>query len=146
MNTFHVTRTIDAPVEAVFRTVSDIREFSKVLPHVIEYEFLTETQLGVGTRFRETRLISGNKAITELEVTEFVENDRVRLVADSHGAIWDTLFTVEPVDAMVLLTMTMEARAYKFLPRIMNRLFKRMIQKAVERDMDMVKQHCERSD
>lgn len=33
--------------------------------------------------------------MTELEVTEFVENDHVRYVTDSHGTVWDTVMSVK---------------------------------------------------
>ena len=139
-----ITRRIDAPADAVFSAVSDIRRFSEALPHVVKFEFLTEQKTGVGTRFRETRLMGGKEAETELEVTEFVENERVRLVADSHGTIWDTTFTVEAGDGATKLDMVMDARAHKLLPKLMNPLVMGMIRKAVERDMDLVKAYCEK--
>lgn len=143
MTQFVVTRSIDAPIAKVFNTVADIREFSKVLPHVVRYEFLSDIQSGVGTRFRETRQMGRKEAMTELEVTEYTPNESVRLVADSHGAIWDTIFTVKSENGQTTLTMTMEARAYKWLTRLLNRVFKGMIHKAVARDMDLVKAYCE---
>ena len=87
--------------------------------------------------------MKGKESTTELEITEFVDNDRVRMVADSHGTIWDTVFTVKPAGEGTDLELTMDARAYKLLPKIMNPLIKGMIQKAVERDMDAVKAWCE---
>jgi len=136
-------RLIAAPVDRVFSTVADIGNFSKAVPHIVRVEFLSEQKFGLGTRFRETRLMRGKEATTELEVTEFTENERIRLVADSHGTIWDTLFTVAAKDGKTLLTMDMEARAYKFLWRIMNALIFPMVRKAVEADMDSVKKYCE---
>ena len=88
--------------------------------------------------------MNGKKATTELEVTEFVENDRVRMVADSHGTVWDSLFTVKSAGESTDLELTMDARAHKLLPKLMNLLIKGMIQKAVEKDMDAVKTYCER--
>src|SRR6185503_18070772 len=94
-----VTRTVNAPPEVVFRTVADIRQFSKAVPGVVKYEFLSEVQSGVGTRFRQTRVRDGKEATTELEVTEYVENARVRLVTDDkHGTVWDTVFAVRAED------------------------------------------------
>ncbi|QDT95014.1 SRPBCC family protein [Gimesia aquarii] len=138
-----ITRTIDAPLEDVFNTVADISQFSEAIPHIIKVEFLTESKTGVGTRFRETRVMKGKEVATELEVTEYAENDRVRMVADSHGTVWDSLFTVRSENGKTNLTLIMEARAYKFLPRLMNPLIKGMVAKAVGMDMDMVKAHCE---
>ena len=138
-----VMREIKAPIDKVFQTVANINEFSQAIPHIVKVEFLSEATLGIGTRFRETRLMKGKEAATELEVTEYVENERIRLVADSHGTIWDTLFTVESKEGYTELTMTMDAKAYKLIPKLMNRIVMGMIQKAIESDMDAVKSFCE---
>lgn len=87
--------------------------------------------------------MQGKEATTELEVIEYVENERIRLVADSHGTEWDTVFTVKSANGPTELTMTMDANAHKLLARIMNRLIMGMITKAVEKDMDAVKDFCE---
>ena len=138
-----IKRDIAAPIELVFETVSDIGNFSKAIPHIIDVEFLSETTSGVGTRFRETRRTGSKNVATELEVTEFIENDHVRIVADSHGTVWDTLFTVEPLQGRTELTMAMEARAYELLPRLINPLMKGVIRKVIAKDMDAVKAYCE---
>jgi uncharacterized membrane protein len=140
-----VTRTIDAPIERVFQTVADIENFKEAIPHIKNVQFLTERRSGVGTRFAETRLMKGREATTELEVTEYVENEHVRVVADSHGTVWDTVFTVEERDGATELTMVMEARAYKLFAKIMTPLVMGMIKNAVAQDMDAVKEYCERS-
>jgi hypothetical protein len=144
MRSITVTRRISAAIGAVFQAASDVREFAKAIPHIVNVEFLSESRTGAGTRFRETRTMNGKEQTTELEVTEFVENERVRMVADSHGAIWDTVFTVKQTAEHVEMTMVMEARPYKLIPKIMYLLFRGMIQKAVEKDMDAVKTYCER--
>ena len=83
------------------------------------------------------------EAATELEVTEYVPNNHVRLVADAGGTVWDTVFTTKPDGDAVTLTMVMDARAYKLLSKLLNPLLKGMIKKHIESDMDMVKAHCE---
>ena len=89
-----ITRTIEAPVEAVFEAVADISNFARAVPDIARVEFLTESRVGVGSRFRETRVMRGREASTVLEVTEYVRNERVRLVADAGGTVWDSLSTV----------------------------------------------------
>ena len=138
-----VTRSIKAPINLVFKTVSEIENFSKAIPHIMRAEFLSENKSGIGARFRETRLMRGKEVSTELEVTEFVQDSHVRLVADSHGTVWDTLFEVSPNNGGTELTMTMDARAYRLLPKILNPLMKGMVRRAIEQDMDMVKSFCE---
>ena len=143
MTRTHVTRTISAPLDRVFDCVAHIGNFSKAIPDITNVEFLSEAQAGVGTRFKETRNMNGREATVELEVTEFVENDYIRIVSDTHGTVWDTVFKVEGVGDQTKLDMVMDAKAYKLLPKLMNPLIKGMIQKAIEKDMDSVKIYCE---
>lgn len=139
-----VQRTIHAPRGKVFHTVADIRNYSQAIPHIVRVEFLSEIKSGVGTRFRETRLMRGREAATELEVTEYVEDEHIRIVADSHGSVWDSLFQVATEGDCTLLTLTMDGRAYKLLPKLINPLIKGMVAKEVAKDMDLVKAYCEK--
>ena len=138
-----VTRSIDAPLEVVFDTISDIRNFSKAVPEIINVEFLSDVHSGVGTRFRETRLMRGREASTVLEVTDFVDDERIRLVADSHGAIWDSEFTVRQHGGATELTLTMDARPHGLLARLTIPATRGFVQKALEQDLDAVKRWCE---
>ena len=141
MSRTRTSRTIDAPVEAVFEAVADIANFSKAVPHIARVEFLTERRVGVGTRFRETRLMRGREATTELEVTEYERNERVRLVSDAGGTVWDSLFTVTPEGdgRSTRLDLVMEAKPYRFMSRLLVPLMKGVVAKAVAADMDAVK-------
>lgn len=144
MSSIRITKTIYAPVEVVFDTVSDIRKFSEAVPDIINIEILSEVTSGVGTRFRETRLMNGKEAITELEVTEYEENKLIRLVADSHGTVWDSLFTVRDSEGKTELVLVMDANAYKLMSKLSNLLMKKIMKRALENDMDAVKQFCEK--
>ena len=138
------SQTIHAPLTTVFDTVAHIENFSKAIPDIVNVEFLSDVRSGVGTHFRETRLMRGKEVSVELAVTEYVENDHIRIVSDTHGTVWDTVFTVEPAGGGgVELTLVLDANARKFLPRLMNPLIKGMIRKAMERDLDAVKAFCE---
>jgi carbon monoxide dehydrogenase subunit G len=145
MPVIQIIRSIEAPVDRVFQTVANVRRFTDALPHATDLEFLTESEQGVGTRFRQTRVVNGKESTTELEITEHVENERVRMISDAGGTVWDTVFAVSPDGNQTLLTTTMEARAYKLLPKLMYPFIKGMIAKAIEQDMDLVKGYCESS-
>lgn len=144
MTRITLSRVISAPVDLVFSTVADIRKYSKAIPHIVKFEFLSDVESGVGTKFRETRLMRGREATEDLEVTECVVNDRIRIVSDSHGSVWDTVFSFTPTDGGTTFSMVMDARAYKLLPKLVNPLIKGMIRKEMEKDMDLVKAYCER--
>ena len=146
MTRTRIVRTIDAPVEVVFGAVADASNFSKAVPDIVRVEFLGGSRVGVGTRFRETRVMRGREASTVLEVTEYVRNERVRMVADAGGTVWDSLFTVAGVGVggrRTRLELVMEARPYRLMARLMVPLMRRVVAKAVEGDMDAVKGWCE---
>ncbi len=138
-----VTKTIAAPIDRVFETIADIESFKRAIPHIIRIEFLSQARRGVGTRFRETRLIKGKEATTELEVTECIANDRIRMVTDSHGTIWDSVFALKEVPGGTELKLTMDARAHQLVAKLMNPLVMPAISGAIEDDLDLVKRYCE---
>ena len=114
------------------------------MPDIIRVEFLSEQKTGVGTRFRETRRMGKRESSTDLEVTEYVPKERVRIVADQGGTIWDTVFTVQGMPGGgVELAVVMEARAYRLLAKLFNPLIKGMVRKAIEKDLNAVKAHHE---
>lgn len=152
MTRTRIVRMIDAPVDVVFDAVADASNFSEAVPDIVRVEFLGDSRVGVGTRFRETRVMRGREASTVLEVTEYVRNERVRLVADAGGTVWDSLFTVAGVGegdggvgegVRTRLELVMEARPYRVMARLMVPLMRRVVAKAVEGDMDAVKGWCE---
>lgn len=49
-----VTRVINAPIDVVFNTVAHFQQFSAALPHIVNFEFLSDSETGIGTRLRET--------------------------------------------------------------------------------------------
>ena len=143
MKAMTAKRQIDAPVDRVFRAVAEVDEFKKASPAIAAVEMLSETRTGVGTRFRETRKMKGREASTVLEITEYAPNERVRFVAESGGAIWDSLFTMRTAEGGTELALTMEARPKTLVARLVTPLISGMVAKAVEGDMDAVKKYCE---
>lgn len=143
MSSITVAQQINAPVSLVFKTVSDIRDFSKAVTEIMNVEFLTEREYGIGTKFRETRNMNGREVSTELEVTEFKENEHIRIISDTMGTIWDSTFTVKAKENGTELILMMDANAYKLLPKLINPFMKGVMQKALEKDLLAVKQYCE---
>lgn len=137
------TRLIQAPLDQVFETISDVRNFRNAVAHIVRIEFLTEQQTGVGTRFRETRLMNGREASVEIEVTEFVTNEKVRMVSDAGGTVWDSVFSTGQVGDDVELQLQMNVEPYRLFAKIINPLIRGMVVKGVESDMDAVKEYCE---
>ncbi len=137
------SRQINAPAAAVFDAVADIEKFPEKSADIVSVELLTEQKKGVGARFRETRRMGKREGTTELECTEYVENERVRFVADQGGTVWDSVYTIKENADGTLLTLEMDARPHKLLAKIVVPFIVGMISKAVEKDMDAVKDYCE---
>ena len=140
-----VTRTIHAPADVVFSTVADISQFSQAVPHIVKVEFLSDVRSGLGTRFRETRLMKGRGRRREARGDGVRAEPSDAPVANSHGTVWDTLFEVRAESGFSILTVTMDATARGLLPKIMNLLIGGMVRRAIERDMESVKIYCERT-
>jgi len=136
-------RTIEATPDHVFRTVADPEEFQKAIPDGSTVEYLTPNHSGVGMKFRSTRVNKGKPATFEQEITEFVPGQRVRMINVTHGTPWDSLFSVRPDGSGTVLTLTMDALPDRLFAKVMMRLIRGMVQKALEKDMDSVKAYCE---
>ena len=145
MTRTRLSRTIGAPVGAVFATIADPVNYTRAVPQITKVEFLTEQRSGVGTRFRETRKMGSRDAATELEVTEYVTNERVRMVSDAGGTVWDSVFTVTPTGdgGATKLDLVMEARPHRLLARVIVPLTRGIVARAVAGDMDAVKAYLE---
>ena len=138
------TRRISAPLPEVFAAICDARHIRSVSPSILRIDVLSEVTKGEGLLFRETRKMGKNESSTTIKTTEYALNSHVRMVSDEGGTIWDTLFTVrETEDGSTQLHTEMEARPYKFMPKLILPVIIGMIAKFVEADMDAVKTYCE---
>lgn len=136
-------RNIDAPPQQVFDVISNIENLQEVNPNIVAVEFLSDSRTGVGTRFRETRRIGKREATTTLEVTEYEAPNHLRIISDEGGTIWDTVFTVDERAGGSTLRVRMDIRPYRMMARLMTPIAKRMVQTAIDNDMDGVKAYCE---
>ena len=146
MSRITLTREIAAPVEGVFRAVTDVERLPERDADVTHVEFLSERRSGAGTRFRETRRMKGRETRTELEITEWVENERARFVSDAGGTVWDTLYSVRPLgsDSGTELRIELDARPYKALAKLAVPFMKGMVRRGMKTHVDGLKAYCER--
>ena len=140
-------RDVDAPPERVFNLASDFAGSPERISGIERVEILTDGPVGVGTRFKETRIIFKREATEEMEVTEFEPPHRYRLMAESCGCRYQTDILVKPKPGggsriefefvPTPLTMTAKVMSFVFRP-----LMKSML-KLMERDLDDVKRAAE---
>jgi hypothetical protein len=124
--------------------VADPDEFNKAIPDGVGVEYLSQNHRGVGARFRATRLVRGKPQTFDQEVTEYTPGHSISMINVTHGTRWEGRFTVQPADQGTIVTLTMDAVTDHLFARVMNRLIGRMLQRALDKDMDAVKTYCER--
>lgn len=71
MNGFEFSEHISKPPKEVFTLISNPANGSKFVGNIKECKKLTDGPIGVGTQFRETRLMNGKEASTDLLVTAY---------------------------------------------------------------------------
>ena len=97
--TIRVTETIAAPVPAVFDAMSDFENAPARVKEIVKVEMLTPGPVGVGTRFRETRIMFGKEAAETMTVTAFERDTLIQLAATNCGTEYTTRFTFAPTPA-----------------------------------------------
>lgn len=138
---------IKAPVEKVFHVFSDIPSIEKNLRGVTNIKLLTEGDVGVGTRWKETRIIFGQEATEEMWITSFNPAHDYTVEAESHNTHYTTTYTFEQNENQeTVTTMTFISSPLSFTAKtlsIMGFLFKGSLKKALIQDMEDLKKVCE---
>lgn len=96
MSTWQLTveHRIAAPPVQVWETMTDIEGSPSVISGIERVEMLSESPFGVGTRWRETRLMFGKEATEEMWVTACEAPTRFVVEADSRGVHYTSEFTI----------------------------------------------------
>lgn len=119
MSTWQVTveRRIAAPVGRVWETLTDIARSPHVIGEIERVELLDgDSSFGVGTRWRETRLIFGKESTDEKRVTAADPAKRLVVESDSRGVHYTsefTLVTEDGDDTATTVRLTLEAETDK---------------------------------
>ena len=142
-----VSIEVAAPVERVWQTVSDIGNAAGNVPAIKRIEFLGETRHGLGTRWRETRVMFGHDATEDLEITEWRPPNEYVVTAHSHGCHSRSVVRVRPASGGSQLEFEFCATARTLFARMMASLtlplMGRAIRKALADDLAALKRRCE---
>ncbi len=150
MSAIHVSTTIKAPLERVFAVFADLEGAADVIEGIMKLEILTDGPVGVGTRWRETRLMFKKEATEEMEITAFDPPNGYKVEAQSHGSQYLSEFKFTPKDDGVEAVMSFEAKPLTLMARIMGFIMAPMMRgfmvKCLEKDLDDLKRHLEQGD
>lgn len=138
---------IAAPREVVWGWATDLERWPETIGAITKIENLTGGAMGVGTRFRETRVMFGREVTEEMEVVAFEPPRRYALSAESHGNQYRTEALFEAEGDGTRQSFVFEARARtamaKVLSVVMAPMMKKMLLKCIAEDQADLKRACE---
>jgi carbon monoxide dehydrogenase subunit G len=143
-----VSRSVSAPVDAVWTVFTDLARSADRLSAVNAVEVLTPGEFALGTRWRETRTMFGREATEEMEVTAIVPGRSYTTGADSHGSHYMSRFDFVPTETGTDVTFTFHAESHgvmRFVGSLMWPMLKGKMTKELRRDLDELAEYCERA-
>ena len=143
-----IKKHIEAPPEKVFEQATDIPKWPEQMEGIVRVEMLTDGPIGMGTKFRETRVMFKREATEEMEVTGFNPPHSYAVGAESHGCRYHTEFTFKPNGGGTDVEMVFEATPLTVLAKTMSAMMKPMLGKMAEicgKDLDDLKASIESS-
>jgi uncharacterized membrane protein len=144
------TIEIAKPKEAVWQAITDIANADKMISAIIKLEVLEnpESEL-VGFKWQETREMFGKEAKEIMWVTDAVENDFYCVRAESHGCVYLSKLSVEDTPSGCKLSMEFSAESQTLMAKIMSflmaRMMRNMMSKELQRDLNDIKTHLEKT-
>ena len=136
--------------EKVWAAITDIENCVNFISSIIDLELLNkpENKL-VGLKWKETRLMFGKKASETMWITDAVENEYYCTRAESHGSVYITEISLSEIEGNTLLTMSFAAQAQgafvKIISAIMSVFIKGTMKKALDKDLEDIKEHIEQN-
>ncbi|MBD3241780.1 MAG: hypothetical protein GF331_14415 [Chitinivibrionales bacterium] len=145
------TRTsviIDAPVDTVWRAVSDIEHSADMITDIEKVEVLRRGDGGlVGFTWKETRTMFGKAAEETMTVTEYSQNSHYVTEAKSHGSLYTSRVSVREHKGRTELAMDFSVVPVTFSAKVLwctlGFLFSGGTTKALQKDLEDIKQYVE---
>ena len=141
-----ISETYPAPVERVFDVYTDFANAADTISAITKMEVLTDGPIGLGTRWKETRVMFGKECTEEMEISAFEPNKRYEVLGNSCGAEFRTDIAFEPLSTNeTKVTMSMSSKPQTFMAKVMGGLMGWMMtggmKKAIKKDMEDIKTH-----
>ena len=148
MSTMVLSVEIDAEPQTVFDVVADIENSADRLEDIKNIEMLSKGPVGVGTKWRETRVVMKKESVEEMEITAFERPTHYSVYCDSCG--YDVRWTmrVDPRGEGSSLTLDMTSQPRTIVGKLMTPigwLMSGMMKKCVAKDLESIKTFVEQN-
>lgn len=114
-----ITESVAAPPERVFELATDLAGAAERIAGIDSVELLTDGPFGVGTRWRETRIMMGKSATEEMGITAFEPGRSYTAEAESCGCHYTSVLTCEPDGEGTRLTLTFDGQPLTLTSKLM---------------------------
>ena len=139
MSGFVLTKSVAAPPAVVYAVCTDLDRLPERLPAITKIERVTPGPFGVGTVFRETRVMFGREATETFEATAVDPGRSFTLRAMSCGCEFVVEHRFVPEGAGTRVELETQMRPVTFFAKLMSPLGKMMagsMKKAIAADLD----------
>ena len=142
MPAFTLTKRIHASPEVVWDVFTDFDKVADRISAIVKLELLTDGPVGLGTRFRETRIMFKREATEEMEFTDFDPPRSYTIGSESCGCEYSCKHRFVPDGNDTVLEFEMSYRPVSIFAKLMTPLGKLMqgpMIKCLEKDFDELK-------
>jgi carbon monoxide dehydrogenase subunit G len=143
---FTITRHIEAPREKVFERLSDFRRAPERIKGIKKVEMLTDGPVGVGTRFKETRIVFKREASEVMEVTAFNPPTGYTICCATCGCRYETEFRLTPRGTGTDVELRLSVQPLTLIAKVMGFLMRPMFKMCLAettKDLDDIKASIE---
>lgn len=141
MSEINVSRTVNAPAEAVWHVITDLERSAEVVSGIDTVERLDDEEtFGVGTTWRETRTMFGKQATETMKVTQIDPGRSYTVESEGHGARYvSIMYVTDTGNGTSRITMSFKGEPSGTIARLfastVGKIFERGTRKALEHDL-----------
>lgn len=139
--------TINKPVGEVYAAFADVSKMSDRIPGIVKIEVTSDVKSGVGTHWKETRVMFGKEATEEMEITKVDEGKSITIESDSAGMHYVTEYTFVEKSEGTEVTMSFSGVAQSLMAKIMSPMVGLMagsMKKMLRADLESMKESLEK--
>jgi ligand-binding SRPBCC domain-containing protein len=143
---FTLSKKIEAPTSAVFSLFADFANVPGRIKTITKIEIVTPGPIGVGTRFKETRMMFGKECTEEMQITGFNPGRSYKITCQSCGAEYRTVFQFKPDGEGTRVDVDFHTRATSVWSKLLAPLgwmMSGMVKKCVNQDLEDLQQVAE---
>lgn len=138
--------TINATKVELFNAFSDLKNLANNVRAIKGIELLTPGDVGIGSKFKETRVMFGKESSETMEITQFSPPDYFKEEAQSNGMHYVTEWRFIDEGNKTTVSIDFSGTATTIAAKLLNVLFSFMtggMKKAFLADMDDLKKMLE---